>query len=327
MHRGKRRTAVVLLTFTIGVLNVCLGYALAVCLGYGPPSLEEGWGALRRLAGRRSSGRDAQDRSWANPFASGGVGIVRRGGSRGITVAMVVAVAVAGCTGDVELDETFVETNILKFSVAILRSGARMREIGTRLRSSEGHWDAATVEACLAELEKDTAEYLDEQGQLAEQLHDRMAELGDMAAVGEQVEAANLAAVAELETTISHLKRMDFHGDPTVAGNRLLEEIDNLGTARHNLRDDQEAAFLAVARHQNRLGQIDPRARTDCLTGLLNRIGLGTALWQWWEEGFPQERRWGPFSWTSTASARLRRTWDWPSRTASWPVWPRLSAR
>ena len=38
--------AVVLLTFAIGILNICLGYALAVCLGYGPPSILEGWDIL-----------------------------------------------------------------------------------------------------------------------------------------------------------------------------------------------------------------------------------------------------------------------------------------
>jgi hypothetical protein len=37
---------VVLLTITIGVLNICLGYALAVCLGWGPPSFAEGWDAI-----------------------------------------------------------------------------------------------------------------------------------------------------------------------------------------------------------------------------------------------------------------------------------------
>jgi hypothetical protein len=37
---------VVGLTFVIGVLNVCLGYALAVYLGYGPPGLPESWQAL-----------------------------------------------------------------------------------------------------------------------------------------------------------------------------------------------------------------------------------------------------------------------------------------
>lgn len=36
----------VLLTLVIGVLNVCLGYALAAHLGYGPPSPLEAWQAL-----------------------------------------------------------------------------------------------------------------------------------------------------------------------------------------------------------------------------------------------------------------------------------------
>jgi hypothetical protein len=36
----------VFLTLMIGVLNVCLGYALAVYLGYGPPGLPETWQAL-----------------------------------------------------------------------------------------------------------------------------------------------------------------------------------------------------------------------------------------------------------------------------------------
>ena len=36
----------VLLTLVIGVLNLCLGYAVAVHLGYGPPSLGEAWETL-----------------------------------------------------------------------------------------------------------------------------------------------------------------------------------------------------------------------------------------------------------------------------------------
>jgi hypothetical protein len=34
---------VVLLTLVIGLLNLCLGYAVAVWLGYGPPDLTETW--------------------------------------------------------------------------------------------------------------------------------------------------------------------------------------------------------------------------------------------------------------------------------------------
>ena len=37
----------VFLTLVIGLLNVCLGYALAVYLGYGPPGLPESWEALK----------------------------------------------------------------------------------------------------------------------------------------------------------------------------------------------------------------------------------------------------------------------------------------
>jgi hypothetical protein len=37
---------VLLLTFTIGILNFCLGYALAVYLGYGPPGLREAWAVM-----------------------------------------------------------------------------------------------------------------------------------------------------------------------------------------------------------------------------------------------------------------------------------------
>ena len=36
---GNRRVGVVLLVLSIGVVNLCLGYAAAAHLGYGPPGL------------------------------------------------------------------------------------------------------------------------------------------------------------------------------------------------------------------------------------------------------------------------------------------------
>ena len=267
----------VLLTFTIGLLNVCLGYALAVVLGYGPPSLSEGWdaGVVEPLGEAQSFPAEPAPAATAEPSAD--------------------AAAPPGpvTPTEWELDERFVESNILKFNLAIARSSVQMHDIETQLRAREGAWDAATIRACVARLETDAAEYLVEQGQLEEQFHSRMAELGEMTAVGEQIEAANLAAVAQLETTISNLKHMDFQSDLQAAGERLLEEISNLRIARHCLRDDHNAAFLAVARHQGRLGQIDPHVQVDHLTGLANRIGLETALWRWWEQNYPQTHEMG----------------------------------
>lgn len=50
----------ILLTFVIGVLNLCLGYALAVHLGYGPPTLRDTWTAISAVP---RAGQTCDDRS------------------------------------------------------------------------------------------------------------------------------------------------------------------------------------------------------------------------------------------------------------------------
>ena len=115
----------VLLTFTIGILNVCLGYALAVFLGYGPPSLGEGWDALLAAspAAAPAAGAHGPDLGQAPSVAAawpGGVPIRRcrnrpPGGSRGIAIAIAMPLPsmspplspAAPTTW--QLDETFVE--------------------------------------------------------------------------------------------------------------------------------------------------------------------------------------------------------------------------
>ena len=142
--------------------------------------------------------------------------------------------------------------------------------------------------------------------------------------MGEQVETANLAALAQLETTISNLKHMDFESDLQAAGERLLEEIGDLHTARHQLRDDHKGAFLAVARNQGRLDQIDPQVQVDYLTGLANRIGVETALWRWWQEGYPQKRAMGGILLEPDGFGKMARNLGSAAAdrlVAGWPAW------
>lgn len=112
----------VLLTFTIGLLNVCLGYALAVVLGYGPPSLSEGWdaGVVEPLGKAQSFPAEPAPAATAEPSAD--------------------AAAPPGpvTPTEWELDERFVESNILKFNLAIARSSVQMHDIETQLRG-RGH--------------------------------------------------------------------------------------------------------------------------------------------------------------------------------------------
>ena len=226
---------------------------VAVFLGYGPPSVVDGWDAIWGevlpeegpfVGADAPAGFPLPIQPAVSPAAEP-IGSDLSPGAAESPVSSHDAIDALR-----SLNEKYVEVSILKFNLAIAESGAAMTEIENRLRCEEEGQAAATIEACLAELVKDSEKYLVEQGRLADQFRQRMGELGDMASVGEEVEMANLAAAAQLETTISNLKHMDFHSDLSAARARLLEELANLRAARHHLRDSQDVAFLAVARSQ-----------------------------------------------------------------------------
>jgi hypothetical protein len=119
---------------------------------------------------------------------------------------------------------------------------------------------------------------LAEQSEAAEKFRARIGELGELASLGEEIEMTNLEQSAQVETTINNLEYMDFRSDPEAANQRLLEEIKNLRTARHKLRDNQEVAFLSIARYEKRIDKIEKQLFIDPLTKLRNRIGLEEAL-------------------------------------------------
>ncbi len=190
-----------------------------------------------------------------------------------------------------DLNEKFVETSVLKLNIAMMKSGARATELDTRLRACHGRNDMETIRKCLADLQEDCRTYLAEQSEAADQFHNRLDELGEMAALGDEIEMANLEQSAQIETSLSNLQHMDFESDLEAANQRLLEEIKNLRMARHRLRDSQEAAFLAIAAYENRIDKIEKRLYNDPLTKLRNRIGLEATLDQWWQEGRHRTRQ------------------------------------
>ena len=119
------------------------------------------------------------------------------------------------------------------------------------------------IEACLQLLRTDCVTYLAEQTEAADKFHNRIKEFGKLSAICEEIEMTNLEQSAQVETTINNLQYMDFHTDSDAANLRLIEEIKNLYLARCKLRDQQEAAFLTVARHENRMNKIDKRLFPD----------------------------------------------------------------
>ena len=300
--------SLVVLTFLVGISNLCLGYALAVRCGWGPSTLQQAWQGLG--AGRHSAPEIADDiegdiagdikddveiqvDEFLDEFAETALeDLLDSDADEDLDIEPfdeaydddAADLATPEGPDDWNLDEKYVETSILKLNIAMMKSGARSTEIDTKLRAVRGNSDLATIQSCLAELTVDCETYLAEQAETAKRFSERIDELGELAAVGEEIEMANLEQSAQIETTVSNLRTMDFETDLEAANVRLLEEIKNLRVARHKLRDNQETAFVTIARYEERMGGIEQQLYNDPLTGLRNRIGLETALWEWWKQ-------------------------------------------
>lgn len=282
----------VVLILIFAVLNICLGFALAIYLGSGLAGFQEVWNALVGSRVRvMSEPSTLGSSSYPSPTA-GTIAELSPNSPPGqntppgakVNDDDAAELPETSSPEHWELDETYVETSILRLNVAMMKSGSRANQIDSKLRECQGHSDPKVIEACVQLLRQDCVAYLAEQTEAAEKLHNRIGEFGELSALGEEIEMINLEQSAQVETTINNLQYMDLHTDPEAANLRLIEEIKNLDMARHKLRDHQEAAFLTVARHQNRLDKIEKRLFSDPLTRLCNRIGLETTLFNWWQQ-------------------------------------------
>ncbi|MBN2578400.1 MAG: diguanylate cyclase [Pirellulales bacterium] len=293
------------ITLFIALLNIGLGFLLALHLGYGPPEWREACGdwTAARLPFLRAHG--SADLVLSSP--SGSLpevppsemlpeAVAEEGdGGGALSPAEEPADAAAepqdsGVPLIWDLNEKFVETSILRLNVAMLKSGQRCTKIDTLLRACQHHTDQETIETCLRLLREDCTTYLAEQSEATEKFHDRLSEFGSLSALGEKIENDNLEQVAQVETTLNNLGYMDFRSDLEKANHRLREEIKNLRMARHRLHDDHEAAFLMVARSENRIKHIETRLCDDPFTGLRSRIGIEVALDDWWRRKQHQTR-------------------------------------
>jgi diguanylate cyclase (GGDEF)-like protein len=290
---GDELVGLILITFLIGALNLFIGYAVAVRLGYGPPTLTAPW------YGHPSARTGAADIAPADfeamlndMLATDADAMLDQADEFEMDLNPVEELydeeAAALVGPDVpevwDLDEKYVETSILRLNIAMMKSGVRATEIDTLLRSIRGRSDRETIMDCWSKLKEDCESYLAEQSEASERFAARIGELGDLAGLGEEIEFANMNQASQIETTVSNLNHMDFKTDLEAANARLLEEIANLRTARHQLRDDQEAAFLTIARFENRMDKIEEKLYHDALTGIRNRIGLEVALHEWWSQ-------------------------------------------
>lgn len=291
----------VFLVLMIGIVNICVGYALAVHAGYGPPGLMEAWDALAMQPETVSTKQVKQlveemstvslddmldDESDDEMFDD--IDVEAYDDNEDEDIGDLLD---PNAPENWSLNEKYIETSILKLNIAMIKSGNRATEIDTRLRACRGNSDRQTIHDCYLKLKEDCETYLAEQAEAAEKFSDRIGELGELSTLGDEIEMGNLEQSAQVETTLSNLEHMDFESDLEGGNQRLLAEIHNLRIARHKMRDNQEVAFLAIARYENRMETIEKQLYNDPLTNLRNRIGLEATLWDWWKQGRQRSRQ------------------------------------
>ncbi len=308
--------SIVFLTLLIALLNLGLGYVAAVSLGYGPRQARVP-GAIRTRGAPGGGTRGPQPSATGESVTGGSPAeIVCAGAELPLDESPIdelldddpgqsldIGPSYEPYDDDIaelihldqpeswDLGEKFVETSILKLNIAMMKSGQRAAEIDERLRDVRGRSDQETIRQCVAQLLEDCRTYLEEQHEAAERFRSRISELGELKELGEEIEMANLEQAAQVETTISNLEHLDLKTDLEAANQRLLSELGKLRAARHRLRDNQEIAFLSIARYEDRMDTIEAQLFNDPLTKLRNRIGVETTLWPWWQQNRQQSRR------------------------------------
>lgn len=301
--------------FVMSVLNLALGYAMAALWGLAPPTLHDAGEAFFKDLPDWKPQQYTLPTSTETPAPMMPVESSRAAlsGLLPETALELPPVRPAGATStpeptrastgassvdpmvltDMDLNEAFIETSLLKMNLALMRNEARDATIDCRLRGWHDNTDDETVVQCIEELRADCEIYLAEQSQMSAQFHARMSELGHLSPLGDEIEIANLEQAAQIETTLGNVRNMDYQVDLAGTVDRMLDELRHLRAARHRLRDVQEKAFVTIARYENRLDLAPAILHTDPLTLVLSRLGVEVVLAQWWKEDRIKTREFG----------------------------------
>ncbi len=164
----------------------------------------------------------------------------------------------------------------LRLHLAAYRQHALAAEARARLVLSQESPEA--VEQLVADFRFLHHEWLARLLEGAELLHRRRGRLGAAEEAGQQLESLLYDHAARMETIDRGISEINFKTDVVLGCRRLLEELLDLAAGIHLLRDDLTESLTAILRQQEMLGELTHEQRLDPLTGRLNRMGLEAAF-------------------------------------------------
>lgn len=277
------------LVFTIGILNLALGYLAAVALAEPPP-----WAGWRLRATVPQRRRPPKPPAAATPESD-----TEREPPPASDARPLEPIAPAAPAADVQelppswldmlssagiIARSFVEgtAEVLRLEVGRYREQLVMME--NRARSLLAASDAAAIRLLADDLRFINQDWSDKQTDAAEMLARRAGRLGDHEDSAHRLEQLLLDQAAEIQASCTVLGGLDARTEAETGGKLLLEQLATLIDHAHALRDRMQDALATLLCEGQRLATLDPRVQTDQLTQLPNRIGLESVLAVWWRE-------------------------------------------
>lgn len=250
----------VILTFVVAVLNLILGYVLAVQMGCGPRTLREAWEALLGRSRRRVA-RDASVDALIQSL-----------------VEEPEAAKPAPPSPEVTLRDM-----VQAFQPDLLKNEANLIQVDTDLRTTEPP-TAETVAAHAQALQANCETYLADLEKASAHLQSQFDDLGALKPLGQQIDMALVEQSTQFDATVRNLGQRDLTAEPIEGAKQLKEETVSLLSMMHQLRDYLATAFMAIVRQDRRICKTDESQKLDPLTNAPNRIGMEMALQEWWEQ-------------------------------------------
>jgi len=286
---------VICLVLVVGLVNLVLGYALAVQMGYRP-----GGRVARR---QRPIQPDAlpvtpppeqlQPAELPETLLDDLIQELISGGDEGERWDEGAPpddrfdlVADANCKAEAPLraDDGSPAGRLLAIRTQVDEHLDWLVDFDTRIRQIEGRHELFTLLAWFEEFKEGCRLQRGDGPGGGESLASRREQVEGVTEGGE-MPAALARHAAQLDTAIALADHVDLKGDPAVAAAALLETIDLVQSAAHQLRDALDEPLLAVMRSKGRALAVDESLITDPLTQLPNRLGLESTFSQWWERG------------------------------------------
>ncbi len=166
----------------------------------------------------------------------------------------------------------------------------QLTQADEELRKSFESPDPDSIADVLGSLMEATDDYLRGRGAAQSKFEELHKDKPELDGIRGDLQEATKRQDEQIERASQSIKAFDYENELETGCREMADETSRLLNASDQLRDTLDEAKAEVARSEHRLGNVDPQQRTDSLTKIANRAGLEADLFEWWE-GDPSRSR------------------------------------